>query len=59
MRHFINKLLGGKGMIKLGIIPGSTRDSRVNVQVAEWVKSIADKRTDAEFESTKALAEGS
>ncbi|MEH7226344.1 NAD(P)H-dependent oxidoreductase [Bacillus sp. JJ1566] len=37
-------------MIKIGIITGSTRDSRVNRQVAEWVKSIADKRTDAEFE---------
>lgn len=37
-------------MIKIGIITGSTRDSRVNVQVAEWVKSIADQRTNAEFE---------
>ena len=37
-------------MIKIGILTGSTRDSRVNLQVAEWVKSIADKRTDAEFE---------
>lgn len=37
-------------MIKIGIITGSTRDSRVNIQVAEWVKSIADKRTDATFE---------
>jgi NAD(P)H-dependent FMN reductase len=37
-------------MIKIGIITGSTRDSRVNRQVAEWVKSIADKRTDAEYE---------
>lgn len=37
-------------MVKIGIITGSTRDSRVNLQVAEWVKSIADKRTDAEFE---------
>jgi NAD(P)H-dependent FMN reductase len=37
-------------MVKIGIITGSTRDSRVNTQVAEWVKSIADKRTDAEFE---------
>ena len=37
-------------MVKIGIITGSTRDSRVNIQVAEWVKSIADKRTDAEFE---------
>ena len=37
-------------MVKIGIITGSTRDSRVNTQVAEWVKSIANKRTDAEFE---------
>lgn len=37
-------------MLKIGIITGSTRDSRVNIQVAEWVKSIADQRTDAEFE---------
>lgn len=37
-------------MVKIGIITGSTRDSRVNTQVAEWVKAIADERTDAEFE---------
>ncbi|WP_428909951.1 NADPH-dependent FMN reductase [Niallia sp. Krafla_26] len=37
-------------MVKIGIITGSTRDSRVNTQVAEWVKSIADERTDATFE---------
>ncbi|WP_010094075.1 NADPH-dependent FMN reductase [Ornithinibacillus scapharcae] len=37
-------------MMKIGIITGSTRDSRVNLQVAEWVKSIAEKRTDADFE---------
>ncbi len=37
-------------MVKVGIITGSTRDSRVNIQVAEWVKSIAEKRTDAQFE---------
>ncbi|MCJ8007142.1 NADPH-dependent FMN reductase [Lederbergia wuyishanensis] len=37
-------------MVKIGIVTGSTRDSRVNIQVAEWVKSIADLRTDAEFE---------
>ena len=37
-------------MVKIGIITGSTRDSRVNTQVADWVKSIADQRTDAEFE---------
>lgn len=37
-------------MVKIGIITGSTRDGRVNIQVADWVKSIADKRTDAEYE---------
>ncbi|MCM3741447.1 NAD(P)H-dependent oxidoreductase [Oceanobacillus luteolus] len=37
-------------MVKIGIITGSTRQGRVNTQVAEWVKSIADKRTDAEYE---------
>lgn len=37
-------------MVKIGIITGSTRDSRVNTQVAEWVKSITDIRTDAEYE---------
>lgn len=37
-------------MIKIGIITGSTRDTRVSLQVSEWVKSIADQRTDAEFE---------
>lgn len=37
-------------MVRIGIITGSTRDSRVNTQVAEWVKTIADERTDAEFE---------
>lgn len=50
-----NKLSGKKteeenNMVKIGIITGSTRDARVNIQVAEWVKSIADQRTDAEFE---------
>ncbi len=43
-------ILGGMKMVKIGIITGSTRDSRVNIQVAEWVKSIADQRTDVEFE---------
>ncbi|WP_156289482.1 NADPH-dependent FMN reductase [Oceanobacillus salinisoli] len=37
-------------MVKIGIITGSTRDARVNTQVAEWVKSIANQRTDAEYE---------
>lgn len=42
--------IGGIKMIKIGIITGSTRDARVNVQVAEWVKSIANQRTDIEVE---------
>ena len=33
-------------MLKIGIITGSTRPGRVNIQVAEWVKSLADKRAD-------------
>lgn len=38
-------------MTKIGIITGSTRDSRVNTQVAEWVKDFAEKLDiDAEFE---------
>lgn len=37
-------------MNKIGIITGSTRQNRVSPQVAEWVKSIGDKRGDAEYE---------
>jgi NAD(P)H-dependent FMN reductase len=37
-------------MLKIGIILGSTRQGRVSPQVGEWVKGIADQRTDAEFE---------
>lgn len=38
-------------MVKIGIITGSTRDVRVNLQVAEWVKNFADnKNVDAVFE---------
>lgn len=37
-------------MLKIGIITGSTRPGRVNLQVAEWVKHIADKRSDVSFE---------
>jgi len=38
-------------MTNIGIITGSTRDVRVNMQVAEWVKDFADHRgVDAEFE---------
>lgn len=37
-------------MVKIGIIVGSTRDGRVSIQVADWVKSFTTDRTDAEFE---------
>jgi len=37
-------------MTKIGIITGSTRPGRKSLQVAEWVKSIAEKRGDAEYE---------
>ncbi|WP_341300582.1 NAD(P)H-dependent oxidoreductase [Lysinibacillus sp. FSL H8-0500] len=38
-------------MTKIGIITGSTRDVRVNLQVAEWVENFANNRgTDAVFE---------
>lgn len=37
-------------MVKIGIIIGSTRDGRVSIQVADWVKSFTTDRTDAEFE---------
>ncbi|CAH0346730.1 NAD(P)H-dependent oxidoreductase [Bacillus sp. CECT 9360] len=55
---FLNKLFGGstneeeKQMEKLniGIILGSTRQGRVSPQVGKWVKEIADKRGDANYE---------
>lgn len=54
---FIDKLFGNstkeeKTMekLKIGIILGSTRQGRVSPQVGEWVKTIADKRNDAEYE---------
>lgn len=38
-------------MTKIGIIVGSTREGRVSVPVAEWVKEFAEKQnTDAQFE---------
>ena len=38
-------------MTKIGIVTGSTRNSRVNMQVAEWLKDFAEKLdTGAEFE---------
>lgn len=36
--------------LKIAIILGSTRPNRVGEVVAKWVKQIADKRTDAEFD---------
>lgn len=30
-------------MTKIGIVTGSTRESRVNMQVAEWLKDFAEK----------------
>lgn len=55
---FLDKLFGSsankeeKTMTKLniGIILGSTREGRVSPQVGEWVKGIADKRGDANYE---------
>ncbi|MGG0657665.1 NADPH-dependent FMN reductase [Rummeliibacillus pycnus] len=37
-------------MVKIGIILGSTREGRVSPQVGQWVKELADKRGDAEYE---------
>lgn len=37
-------------MLKIGIIVGSTRPGRRAPAVAEWVRDIASKRTDATFE---------
>ena len=36
--------------LKIGIILGSTREGRVSPQVGEWVKALADKRGDADYE---------
>jgi NAD(P)H-dependent FMN reductase len=36
--------------LNIGIILGSTREGRVSPQVGEWVKEIADKREDANYE---------
>ncbi len=36
--------------LKIGIILGSTRQGRVSPQVGAWVKEIADKRGDANYE---------
>jgi NAD(P)H-dependent FMN reductase len=39
-------------MTKIGIVTGSIRDKRINLAVAEWVKSFADKKelSGVEFE---------
>jgi NAD(P)H-dependent FMN reductase len=55
---FINKLFGGSTnegektveTLNIGIILGSTRQGRVSPQVGNWVKDIADKRGDANYE---------
>ncbi|MEH7492178.1 NAD(P)H-dependent oxidoreductase [Neobacillus sp. 3P2-tot-E-2] len=56
---FLNKLFGTSTKeeetmtnpkLKIGIILGSTRQGRVSPQVGEWVKGIADKRGDADYE---------
>lgn len=36
--------------LNIGIILGSTREGRVSPQVGKWVKGIADKRGDANYE---------
>ncbi|HYK75000.1 MAG TPA: NADPH-dependent FMN reductase [Pseudoneobacillus sp.] len=56
---FLDKLFGKqtKGeevmttvKLNIGIILGSTRQGRVSPQVGEWVKGIADKRGDVNYE---------
>ncbi|MFC4802358.1 NADPH-dependent FMN reductase [Neobacillus sp. GCM10023253] len=56
---FIDKLFGNSAKeedkmttekLNIGIILGSTREGRVSPQVGEWVKGIADKRGDANYE---------
>jgi NAD(P)H-dependent FMN reductase len=55
---FFNQLFGRKskeeqtmsGTLNIGIILGSTRQGRVSPQVGSWVKEIADKRGDANYE---------
>lgn len=36
--------------LKIGIIIGSTREGRVSPQVAQWLKTYADSRGDADYE---------
>ena len=37
-------------VLKIGIILGSTREGRLSPQVGEWVKKVAEKRSDADYE---------
>lgn len=37
-------------MTKIAIVTGSVRSGRQSLNIAKWAKSIADERTDAEFE---------
>lgn len=53
----MDKLFGNKtkeentmSKLNIGIILGSTREGRVSPQVGEWVKGIANKRGDANYE---------
>lgn len=55
----LNKLFGNKTKeekimtaekMNIGIVLGSTRQGRVSPQVGEWVKELADKRGDANYE---------
>ena len=41
---------GGTTMLNIGIVLGSTREGRVSPQVGAWVKELADKRGDANYE---------
>ncbi|MBD7908178.1 NADPH-dependent FMN reductase [Sporosarcina gallistercoris] len=45
-----NKEENNMNTMNIGIILGSTREGRVSPQVGEWVKGIADKRGDANYE---------
>ncbi|MFJ8262779.1 NADPH-dependent FMN reductase [Rummeliibacillus sp. NPDC094406] len=49
-KNIDEKQTGGDKMVKIGIILGSTREGRVSPQVGQWVKELADKRGDAEYE---------
>jgi len=56
----LDKLFGGNtkknleekemANVNIGIILGSTRQGRLSPQVGEWVKSLGDKRGDANYE---------